>query len=163
MFSLGPPLPPLFVFPAIIRIRHGGAVSVTREGKRALIPGGIILEDPETRQVLRYDAGADVYHRKVVKMHFAELAKVLEVFAQRIVQLLTLVERFKVRGTEPRLPRLLHHILDVDPEEMVDVHVPKQVGHNRILESKGDLAVPKVAVGEIEPWSWWDVSGEYDL
>ncbi len=79
------------------------------------------------------------------------------------MKLLALVERFKVLGTDARLARLLHHVLDVDPEEMVDVHVPVQVCYDRVLEPKGELAVPEIAFGEIEPWTWWDVPGEYDL
>ena len=151
------------MFTPIIRIRRHCAVSVAGKGKRTLVSGGIILENPETRQVLRYDTGVNVYHRIVIKMHFAECAEVLKILVQRIVQLLALVECFKILGTEARLARLLHHVLDVDPEEMVEVHVPVQVCHNRILEPKGDLAVPVVTFGEIEPWTWGDVSGEYDL
>ena len=79
------------------------------------------------------------------------------------MQLLALVHGFKVLGADARLARLLHHVLDVDPEEMVDVHVPIQVRDNRVLEPKGYLAVSVIAVGEIEPWTRWDVSGEYDL
>ena len=96
-------------------------------------------------------------------MHLAEPAKVLEVLVQRVVQLLALVERLKVRGAHPRDARLLHDVLDVDPEEMVDVHVPVQVGDDRVLEAEGGLDVPEVAVGEVEPRSWGDVPGEYDL
>jgi hypothetical protein len=140
---------------------------VAGEGKRALIPGGIILVDPKTRQVLRYDARPDVYDRIVVIVHFAELAEVLEVLVQRIMQLLALVGRLKRLGARAdagsRLARLLHHILDVDPEEMVEIHVPVQVAYNCILEPEGDLAVSEIAVGEVEPRSWWDMSGEDDL
>ena len=79
MPPLGPLLPSLFMFIPIIRIRRHRAVSVAGEGKRALISGSIVLEDPETRQVLWYDAGANVYHRIVIKMYFAERAEVLEI------------------------------------------------------------------------------------
>lgn len=80
VLPLGPLLPPpLFMLTAIIRIRRHRTVSVAGKGRRTLIAGGIILEDPETRQVLRYDTGANVYHRIVIKMHFAERSEVLEI------------------------------------------------------------------------------------
>ena len=96
-------------------------------------------------------------------MHLAEPAEVLEVLVQRVVQLLALVERLKVRGAHARDARLLHDVLDVDPEEVVDVHVPVEVADDRVLEAEGGLDVAEVAVGEVEPRAWRDVPGEYDL
>ena len=165
VFPLRPLLPPLFVCLSTIRIRIRirRAISVAGEGGTAVIPGSIILEDAEAGQVLRENARPDVDHRIVVIMHLAELSEVLKVLVQRVVQLLALVERFKIRGADTRDARLPHDVFDVDPEEMVDVHMPVQVGYNRVLEAEGDLDVPEVAVGEVEPRSWWDVPGEYDL
>jgi len=162
MFPLRAPLAPLLVFIPVIRIRYVRAVSVA-EGEGGLVPGGVVLEDPEAGQVLRDDARPDVDHRVVVKVHFAERTEVPEIFVQRIVQLLALVERLEVLSADARLARLFHHVLDVDPEEMVDVHVPVQVGHDRVLEPEGDLTIAEVAVGEVEPRAWWDVPREYDL
>ena len=151
----------------IIRIRR--AVSVPGEGKRAFgyVPGGVVLEDSETGQVLRFDARPDVDHRIVVIVQLVQRAEVLEVLVQRVVELLALVERLELPGArvgaDLRLAWLRHHVLDVDPEEVVDVHVPVHVAHDRVLEPEGDLAVPEVAVGEVQPWSWRDVPDEYDL